>query len=302
MTSMFLDPGFHRGDVFLYLMHPRLHVTIFFIISLALHALVIALLFLMAPSLTKLPLITPVQIVNLPPQAVKQLPPLNRPSPAPPIPPVPSTPVIPPPIPSRIVPEKPLSPSEVPRPKKFGTSDELKLPKTLPRTGVPGGAEQGKETGKIGTQLKQVPQSSPDSRGTGPIPFVTQNDIEELARKGMPAKSPGDDSVTLDTDEFKFISYNRWLKVKVESVLHYPELAALSGYQGTLYILFDIMKDGSLGRLEVLKSSGYKILDDEALRSIRDSAPFQPLPAEWNMDQYSIRAAVLFYLNGAYIR
>ena len=98
------------------------------------------------------------------------------------------------------------------------------------------------------------------------------------------------------------MSYNRWLKIKVESVLHYPELAAISGYQGTLYILFDIMKDGSLGRLEVLKSSGYKILDDEALRSIRDSAPFQPLPDEWNMTQYSIRAAVLFYLNSTYIR
>ncbi len=118
----------------------------------------------------------------------------------------------------------------------------------------------------------------------------------------MPERTPGDNSVTLDTDEFKFISYNRWLKVKVESVLAYPELAALSGYQGTLYILFDIMKDGSLGRLEVLKSSGYKILDDEALRAIRASAPFQPLPDDWRMDRYTIRAAVLFYLNGAYIR
>jgi protein TonB len=98
------------------------------------------------------------------------------------------------------------------------------------------------------------------------------------------------------------MSYNRWLKVKVESVLQYPELAAISGYQGTLYILFDIMKDGSLGRLEVLKSSGYKILDDEALRAVRSSAPFQPLPDEWNMEKYSIRAAVLFYLGTGYIR
>jgi protein TonB len=163
----------------------------------------------------------------------------------------------------------------------------------LPRTGVPEGAEQGKEAGKTGA----LPRKE-----TGPLPFLTQNDIDELARKGMPAKKPGDNSLTLDTDEFKFMSYNRWLKVKVESVLHYPELAAISGYQGTLYILFDIMKDGSLGRLEVLKSSGYKILDDEAMRAISSSAPFQPLPAEWNMDRYSIRAAVLFYLGAGYIR
>jgi protein TonB len=181
----------------------------------------------------------------------------------------------------------------VPLPKKFGTSEELKLPKTLPRTGVPEGAESGKETGKTGAE---------HHKETGPLPFLTQNDIDVLARKGMPQKRPGDDSVTLDTDEFKFMSYNRWLKVKVESVLQYPELAAISGYQGTLYILFDIMKDGSLGRLEILKSSGYKILDDEALRAVRSSAPFQPLPDEWNMERYSIRAAVLFYLGTGYIR
>ena len=269
-------------------MHPRSHFTISLTVSLALHALVFAALFLIKPARPETPLITPVQIVNLPPQAVKQLPQLNRPTPVPPAPVPPAHPV-----PERFIPEKPLPPNAVPMPKKFGASEEIKLPKTMPRTGVPGGAEQGKETGKTGVQQHHE---------TGPLPFLSQNDIDELARRGMPEKRPGDDSVTLDTDEFKFMSYNRWLKVKVESVLRYPELAAISGYQGTLYILFDIMKDGSLGRLEVLKSSGYKILDDEALRSIRDSAPFQPLPDEWNMKQYSIRAAVLFYLNETYVR
>jgi len=266
----------------------RLRFTIFLIISVALHALVVVGIMLIKPQTPEFPLITPVTIVNLPQQESKQLPPLNRPTT--PVPtPVPSAP----PVPERFIREKPLPPSAVPMPKKFGTSEELKLPKTLPRTGVPEGAELGKETGKTGTQ---------QHKETGPLPFLTQNDIDELARKGMPKKRPGDDSVTLDTDEFKFMSYNRWLKVKVESVLQYPELAAISGYQGTLYILFDIMKDGSLGRLEVLKASGYKILDDEALRAIRSSAPFQPLPDEWNMEKYSIRAAVLFYLGTGYIR
>ena len=182
-------------------------------------------------------------------------------------------------------------------PRKFGGSDEVTLPKTVsPRTGVPEGADQGKETGKTGPQVTQEP------RETGPLPFLTKKDIDEFARRGMPEKKPGEDSVTLDTDEFKFISYNRWLKIKVESVLKYPELAAVSGYQGALFIKFDILKDGSLGDVEVLKSSGYKILDDEALRSIRAAAPFQPLPEEWKMERYSIRAAVIFYLGEGYIR
>jgi protein TonB len=268
---------------------PRhLHFTKFLFLSLAFHALVIAaVIVLVKPAEAPLPVITPVKVVNLPPEAIKQLPPVEQPVPRRIIPEQP--------VPRRIVPERPLPPSAVPMPKKFGKNDEVRLPKTMARTGKPEGAEQGKESG---TAIAPV---SPHKE-TGPLPFVSQKDIEELARKGMPEKRPGDDSVTLDTDEFKFISYNRWLKIKVESMLRYPELAAMSGYQGTLYIKFDILKDGSLSNLELLKSSGYKILDDEALRAIRASAPFQPLPDDWHMERYSIRAAVLFYLNEAYIR
>ncbi len=269
---------------------PRhLHFTKFFILSVALHALLVAAaLYLIKPSEPETPYSLPVNIVNLPQEEARKLPPVQRPAPIPPAPVPPA-----PPVPHRIVPENPLPPSAVPTPKKFGTSEEVKLPKTLPRIGVPEGAEQGKATGKT---------AAPSQREAGPLPFLSQNDIDELARKGMPEKKPGEDSVTLDTDEFKFISYNRWLKVKVESVLKYPELAAISGYQGALFIKFDILKDGSLGGLELLKSSGYKILDDEALRSIRASAPFQPLPDDWNMERYSIRAAVIFYLGEGYIR
>jgi len=265
----------------------QLTFTKFLALSIALHALAIAAMFLIKPVMPKTPFFTPVQIVDLPQQAAKQLPKLRLPTPKRPAPPVPNREHV----------EKPLPPSSVPKPAKFGTNEDIKLPKTLPRSGQPEGAEEGKGTSKTGPSLHARPDP-----GTGPLPFLTQKDIDELARKGMPEKKPGDDSVTLDTDEFMFISYNRWLKVKVESILHYPELAAISGYQGTLYVHFDILKDGSLGTVEILKPSGFKILDDEALRSIRSAAPFQPLPDEWKMDRYSIRAAVIFYLGEGYIR
>jgi protein TonB len=251
---------------------------------------VAAALFLIKPQ-ASLPVTTPVNIVNLPPREVKQLPPLRPPAPARPVPPPPS-------IPQSMVPEKPLPPEAVPMPKKFGESEEITLPKTAPPAGVPGGAEQGGEQG--GATGKTGPANA--EKKTERLPYVTQNYVDELARKGMPARQPGDESVTLDTDEFKFISYNRWLKVKIESMLKYPQLAAESGYQGTLYIKFDILKDGSLGGVEILKGSGYKILDDEAERAIRSSAPFQPLPDDWSMERYSIRAAVIFYMNTGYIR
>lgn len=261
-------------------------VIVSFILSFALHAVLITAVFFL-PGKREDISVFPVDIVELPKEPLKKPPPASRPRPVP----------VPKP---RSLPQKRMPPDEVPKPEKFGTDDRITLPKTekIPRTGRAKGAEKRgekrKETGK--TDREQAPER------TGPLPFLSQNDIDQLARKGMPTKKPGDESVTLDTDEFKFISYNRWLKIKVESVMNYPELAAISGYQGTIFIKFDIMKDGSLHGLEILKSSGYKILDDEALRSIRAAAPFQPLPGEWEMERYSIRAAVIFYLGQGYIR
>jgi protein TonB len=256
---------------------PRsLHFLRYILFSFGLHGLLLAALFyFMGPTGGAPQETTPVKIVDLPPQVAKRLPPVEQPLPRP------------------LPPDETSRPrGSVPAPKRFGQGDEVRLPGTTPP-----GVEKGSETGKGDTALKPGP-----GPGKSPLPFLSQADIDELARKGMPPKKPGDDSVTLDTDELKLISYNRWLKIKVESNLRYPELAAISGYQGVLYIKFDIMKDGSLANLELLKSSGYKILDDEALRGIRASAPFQPLPDDWDMPRYSIRAAVIFYLSSTYIR
>lgn len=254
----------------------KLFLIISLVISFVLHALgIAAAIFLIKSEPTPLPFTTPVRIVNLPPETLRSLPPVQRPVPFVPTPPQ----------------------RDFPAPKKFGTRDDVTVPRVLPPGAQPGEGGGGEQGGGKGTGEKG---KTPKDRS--PLPFLTQRDIDDLARKGMPKRAPGDDSVTLDTDEFKFISYNRWLKIHVESRLRYPELAARSGYQGVLYIHFDIMKDGSLGTLELLKSSGYKILDDEALQAIRSSAPFQPLPDEWHMDHYSIRAAVIFYINDVYVR
>jgi len=262
------------------------HVTRFIIVSVGLHLLLIAAaLYVANRADLSLPTLTPVNIVNLPQNVVAKLPPVD------------TRPVPPPtrPSPQRPLPERAPRSESVLGPKHFGSAPDIALPRTTPPQGLSEGSDKGTSpTGKHGIGTREA--------GKGPLPFLSQADIDELARKGMPEKQPGDDSVTLDTDEFKFMSYNRWLKYRVESVLRYPELAAISRLQGTLYIQFDIMKDGSLGDLELIKSSGYKILDDEALRSIRATAPFQPLPEGWKMDHYTIRAAVLFYLNEAYIR
>jgi protein TonB len=261
-------------------MTQRLHFAKFIAASISLHVLIIAVaLYVLSQAQRAVPSTTPVSIVSLPREVIASLPPLRRPKSVPQ-------------DSKSIAPERPLPPEAVPMPKKFGDDDDVKLPKMSPRDGLPERAEKGGYTGSAAPQAQNK---------KGPLPFLSQRDIDELAHRGRP-KDSGRDSVTLDTNEFKYISYNRWLKIKIESVLKYPELAARAGYQGNLYIEFTILKDGSLEGVEIMKSSGFKTLDDEAIRAIRSSEFFQPLPDSWNLDHYTIHAQVLFYLGGGYVR
>src|SRR5690625_1872549 len=62
--------------------------------------------------------------------------------------------------------------------------------------------------------------------------------------------------------------------------MNYPEQARRQGLAGALVLSVDVLKDGSVNQIRLLKSSGYDVLDEAAIRIVRLSAPFAPLPAE----------------------
>ena len=60
--------------------------------------------------------------------------------------------------------------------------------------------------------------------------------------------------------------------------LRYPMLARRRGWSGQVEIAFKITPDGSVSELRIVASSGFPVLDDQALAAIRHSAPFSPPP------------------------
>lgn len=69
---------------------------------------------------------------------------------------------------------------------------------------------------------------------------------------------------------------------KVERIgnLNYPEQARRRQLYGNLRLLVVIEPNGSLARVDVLKSSGHKLLDDAAKRIVRMAAPYSPFPPQ----------------------
>jgi protein TonB len=103
----------------------------------------------------------------------------------------------------------------------------------------------------------------------------------------------------LNAPEIQYISYFASIKRKIELVWQYPYEAAAAGIEGELQVDFVIARSGRLESVTLIRGSGYKILDDEAMRSIRMAAPFDPIPADYKIPSLMIRGRFLYIHGGA---
>lgn len=107
-----------------------------------------------------------------------------------------------------------------------------------------------------------------------------------------------EDTVDLDTTEFKYLSYFLKLKRQIEGVWNYPETSRLRGEQGELFLVFTLRKNGDLEGVSLINPSGYARLDDEAINAIRTAAPYAPFPEQWNsLEKLNIRAVFRYEIS-----
>ncbi len=108
--------------------------------------------------------------------------------------------------------------------------------------------------------------------------------------------------LTFSTKEFNDWGYLQRLKEKIERVWQYPPEAAEKGIFGDLYIRFIIDKKGRLQSIELIRTSGYKMLDDAAIRALKEAQPFWPLPDDWQKETLTITGHFIYTLRGFYLR
>ncbi|HMA65595.1 MAG TPA: energy transducer TonB [Chitinispirillaceae bacterium] len=92
-------------------------------------------------------------------------------------------------------------------------------------------------------------------------------------------------SETSNTESSSSVAVNIYIKEKfsyistiISSNIDYPYLAQVRHQEGTLLLSFVIALDGSVSDIRVLKSSGFDILDKNAVSTVKKSAPFPRPP------------------------
>jgi len=156
------------------------------------------------------------------------------------------------------------------------------------------------------------PSPTPPGRGrvieppkpSSPLPRERLFDREVIERLTKKEKEEAnqDKGITFDTKELRYYTYMRRLKERIEGIWRYPPEAAEKGIYGDLYIRFTIKKDGRLSNIELLRTSGYRDLDEAAMKALKDAEPFWPLPEEWGKEDLVITGHFIYSLYGVYIR
>ena len=161
------------------------------------------------------------------------------------------------------------------------------IPKKIEKEVAP--PEEKPEEEKLANITKEQLFNAPHSQvfEEGPREFQGSRDVKQK-----------EDTVDLNTIEFKYFSYFAKLKQKIEQVWNYPEASRLRGEQGELFLVFSIRRDGYLEDVKLITPSGYDRLDDEAVRAIRVASPFPPFPKQWEgLEKLNVNATFRYQIS-----
>lgn len=94
------------------------------------------------------------------------------------------------------------------------------------------------------------------------------------------AKRPKRKYISANTKEYEFAAYMRAWVARIERIgnLNYPDEARRRQLHGQLVLTVGIQRDGSIKSIDIIQSSGHKVLDDAAIRITQLAEPFPPLP------------------------
>ncbi|HXC61713.1 MAG TPA: TonB family protein [Nitrospiria bacterium] len=184
------------------------------------------------------------------------------------------------------------SPSAVPELSDTRPSTTAPLPDAQPSEKPP------REAASSESSSASVPQPSltPIPKQSVPgLPFADQKELDQLAKVFTEKEMPKRDTIAINTDDLRYLTYMLGLKRRIEFVWEYPAAAIAAGIQGELLLNFTIRKDGQLTDVSLVRSSGYHVLDEEAIQALKSASPYAPLPESWHQDRITITGNFIYY-------
>ncbi|OQA89728.1 MAG: Gram-negative bacterial tonB protein [Elusimicrobia bacterium ADurb.Bin231] len=145
---------------------------------------------------------------------------------------------------------------------------------------------------KPAKQEKKIPAVSRPE--TSPQKLVKKIEPEKVTghtepitkKKEIVSSCPSGMGISLENQDFPYSGYVNMLRNKVADKWS-PAANAYAGSRKVL-VYFRILRDGSVREILVKETSGVSYIDRSAVRAIKNSSPFPPLPAGFVEDKLGV--------------
>ncbi|MDD2320537.1 MAG: energy transducer TonB [Geobacteraceae bacterium] len=151
------------------------------------------------------------------------------------------------------------------------------------------------------------PESAPDMKKLPALAKLYPSaermaQLEESYRKKYDAEIAKGETLFLNSDDIQFGSFLRRFETAVYAVWVYPAAAARAGIHGVTPVKITFNRKGDVENVQLLRSSGSRILDDEVLRALHSLGPIGNLPKNYDKDHFNLIAFFEYVLVGGSIQ
>lgn len=98
----------------------------------------------------------------------------------------------------------------------------------------------------------------------------------------------------VDPQDEAILRYRDMVKRKIQESRRYPLWAKKQGYEGVSYLAFTVLPGGTARDIRVVRSSGFEILDKEAVSTVKRASPFKPIPEKLDRPSLAMELALVF--------
>jgi protein TonB len=181
-------------------------------------------------------------------------------------------------------PEPPKPEVKKPEPPKPEVKKEpLPVPEKTPTT-VP----LSKPPVSVKPKEEQVTEANPKPEAN-PTRVITKATDAPQETKTVNAPSP--EKVSAATND-----YSSLLAAAIAKYKQYPKIAQMRGWQGLIIIELQLNPQGGVIYSQIKKSSGYDVLDQEALEMIKRASPFPQPPEALRSKNFTVLVPISFKL------
>jgi len=181
---------------------------------------------------------------------------------------------------------EPLAPPPAPKPKVLPPK-QMPIPRQLPLEPI--------KTVSEPLPPKETASEPPHTEPSPPAVLSAPQKPSEPQTFAAPIPEPQKIITPQDIDSARN-NYGNQLSREFAKHKQYPRLAQMRGWQGTVQVQVQIDASGAVVSSNISKSSGYEVLDKQALEMVKKASPLPQPPEVLRSREFTVLVPVIFRL------